>query len=152
MQMTLPTVKETGNLHFAKALNLHYCNMEEVFSDERIRAFDLVDDTRARVCVILKASSPARFLKRESKSLSNCGIYYYQEPQLTTLPAYNLRRAKMALPPLPDKEDYLATGLEPVEELEQENCAICRKPKTDPVTVGCDGEHTYCRECIVEWL
>jgi hypothetical protein len=56
----------------------------------------------------------------------------------------------MAPQALPTKQDFLATGLEPVEH---DECSICyAEPMTLPVSVKCDGKHAFCRECIVTWL
>jgi hypothetical protein len=129
---------------------LQPCKVEEAFSDERNRTFDLADDTRAQVGVTLKTSSPPNFLEKKSKTLSTCGIYH--TPGLTPITplAYSLRRAKMDLPPLLTKDEFLATGLVPVEP---EQCVICFDlPKKTPVQVDCDGRHEFCRGCILEWF
>lgn len=75
--------------------------------------------------------------------------YTRTDTRLTVSLQYSLRRAKMALQPVPTKEEFLATGLEP---LQNEDCPICMQPMTDPVTVNCNGKHVFCRECIVRYL
>jgi hypothetical protein len=61
------------------------------------------------------------------------------------------RRARVAPPRLPTREEFLATGLEPVEP---DWCSIClmTAPLDEPVVVKCDGRHKFCRECITTWL
>jgi hypothetical protein len=90
-------------------------------------------------------------LEKKSKTPSTCEIHHTPRLTLITPLAYGLRKAKMDVPRLPERQDFLANGLEPVED-NGEECHICYEPKTDPVTVGCDGRHDYCRECIVRWL
>lgn len=50
---------------------------------------------------------------------------------------------------LPTRAQFLATGLVPVSSTEK--CSIClNEPMTSPTQLPCN--HTFCKECITEWL
>jgi hypothetical protein len=99
---------------------------------------------------MIKAPVPCQISGEKEQvtfKLRNISGNHYQELKLTTSPAYSLRRAKMALQPLPTRDEFIATGLEPVE---QDQCVICFKsPRNEPVQVNCNGKHEFCRDCIL---
>jgi hypothetical protein len=102
---------------------------------------------------MIKAPVPCQISGEKEQvtfKLRNISGNHYQELKLTTSPAYSLRRAKMALQPLPTRDEFIATGLEPVE---QDQCVICFKsPRNEPVQVNCNGKHEFCRDCILQWF
>lgn len=52
-----------------------------------------------------------------------------------------------------NRSEFLATSLVPVtntSELPNDGCSVCTDPFQDPISLPC--KHTFCKQCVVDWL